>query len=94
MIIMLSHPHPLLPPIKPPLPQPLLPHPPQQNKSNKINKMLLLLPQELTSQPQFEPQFVADKSLMLKASKFCLHLIICGTACIVYGYFYKIFEKL
>lgn len=75
-MIMLSHPHPqpLLPPRKPPLPQLLLPHPPQQNKSKKINKMLLLLPQELTSQPQFEPQFVADKSLMLKASKFLFTL--------------------
>ena len=93
MMIMLSHPHPqpLLPPRKPPLPHPLLPHPPHANKIKRMNKMLLLLPQELTSQPQFEPQFVADKSLMLKPPKFCLHLIICGTACIVYGYFYKIY---
>lgn len=90
MMIMLSHPHPhpLFPPnTLLPLPHP---HPPHANKIKIINKMLLL-PQELTSQPQFEPQFVADKSLMLKASKFCLHLIICGTACIVYGYFYKIY---
>lgn len=70
----------------------LLPlHPPHANKINKINKMLLLL-QVLTSQPQPEPQFVADKSLMLKASKFCLHLIICGMACIVYEFFYKIYK--
>ena len=88
MMIMLSHPHPH--PLFPPNTLLPLPHPPHANKIKIINKMLLL-PQELTSQPQFEPQFVADKSLMLKASKFCLHLIICGTACIVYGYFYKIY---
>ena len=62
---MMSHPHPLLfDENKEPFPQP--PHPPQQNKRIRIIQMLLLL----LSQEQFVPQFVAVKSLMLKASIF------------------------
>ena len=62
--MMISHPQPPLPDEnKPLLPQP--PHPPQQNKRMRISQMLLLL---FDSHAQFVPQFVAVKSLMLKAS--------------------------
>lgn len=64
---MISHPQPPLPDEN----NPLLPHPPQppqQNKRMRISQMLLLL--LFDSQAQFVPQFVAVKSLMLKASIF------------------------
>ena len=62
----MSHPHPpLLEEMNEPPPHP--PHPPQQNKRIRMSQMLLLL---FPSQAQFVPQFVAVKSLMLKASMF------------------------
>lgn len=74
MMIMLSHPHPH------PLPSEMLfpePQPPQRNKINKMNKMLLppkeLFPSHAQFDPQPDPQFVAVKSLIISLQKNYLH---------------------